>query len=1348
MRSKHFSENLRILDTNTTVTERFPVREIIATEVIDASGRPCLELEAVLDAEVCRAWPWGGEWRFDPITRARLAPIIHIKVPTDYNQCYSIASDVAKPRAGLSGRSQFMIQSIAEDLQRFVDLQGRCADASFTVTAYPDSINSRSAARVQHPPDVARKELEDFFTLMMDRLKYYRNANQTRMKHTGRLLMNPIMYCLASGSSSITSKRNPIHQLGHDDLSLMSCNFSDTSRIDDAHFLSQWLLNDDSHETYFNRPATTEFLASFSTPTIVRSSPLTMSKGSGAYVQSPTPFGFAPAGNTKSITDQRFFDYHLLDMAQRGRARKVHVESPSKKHGPTDPVSGLRPHTKEILPISSHAALGISMLISKVGAASSNLLLFEYLSEQYINTVQNEIHKKENSKFGNEQQNTSENEKKVVGQAERCFRVNAQTNLIPPQRLYVPIPLVAVFGGGQGSNWPFRELLLAPVLASSFKEAVRLNVEVCQQVRLLLQQQFGPDVSEYVNDNGAWCPPWLDIMEPFAIVNHAIRIVESRLSEEKGDGSNGRGKMALVLDAGASHFYCPNRGGYLMTHRCPEATDHVLLKTWELFALYREWIPEFNLIAIIDPFDHHHILPSRAMNNARSPRRVQSPTSPLFPRVSTPKDPTGDELTARNSFSLLIQNLLSYYSTCIAPDPISQRVQRHQFLSSRSADFLCSLSDVKSKSGAFGDRTNLPPGSEMSLPSCLPSGEFQPNMSLGDMSPQIPRRPPRKPATVLATATASISSHYDMFSSDYKQSREQMAVSAFPDEENGRVLDTAFDEEEEIFYLFLSNIATLWILDYFSNQSNLEDDYDTKSKHNHHILENCVDDTKKSEQLQSLVHFLSDVMSYNKIDGFNREGIGYYYGDENDNCYYPERRAFADSIRLNENNAVRSQSSLKHVAMGELFDILELCHYTIRGRGGVGHHTEKAGGNWEEEARAEEKEVNSPFLCSTQNYHAGQQAGAWAGICATMLQDLGCFCIADDILYRNSTQSDLQTKAQKARRVYAPPAREDAHEVTDVEYRLRLISDSEKCYKIPSFVYRLLAKHTHSPPRGRMQTSVSGLLGPTTSGDASDSTPLVCPRLEGLSSSPLSHAQKQVTLHVADPCQATHDVSLLTPFLTVSQHLMPGPASSGESSVAAASTSQVGRLSFMRMLDKMTQVETLGELQEDTETHHFIQGPMCNGVTLRIGVGACPDAAGTHAATDAVQNIGTISNALEFAALCHLRKTSVIVSQCRGGGETEDTYLAHFAVAVHSGIVRLGGINRAETTAKMNEFMRIEDYLKAESSVQYGSTDWQKCFSQRCAGLRSCSSMTFGTTEQYELKIERFEEKVKKMMNE
>jgi len=74
-----------------------------------------------------------------------------------------------------------------------------------------------------------------------------------------------------------------------------------------------------------------------------------------------------------------------------------------------------------------------------------------------------------------------------------------------------------------------------------------------------------------------------------------------------------------------------------------------------------------------------------------------------------------------------------------------------------------------------------------------------------------------------------------------------------------------------------------------------------------------------------------------------------------------------------------------------------------------------------------------------------------------------------------------------------------------------------------------------------------------------------------------------------------------------------------------------------------------------------------------------------------VNQIGTFSEAEE--AIRYLQRVGGKAIISHRSGETEDTTIAHIAVAYETGLIKTGAPARGERTAKYNELLRIEDYL-------------------------------------------------------
>lgn len=76
--------------------------------------------------------------------------------------------------------------------------------------------------------------------------------------------------------------------------------------------------------------------------------------------------------------------------------------------------------------------------------------------------------------------------------------------------------------------------------------------------------------------------------------------------------------------------------------------------------------------------------------------------------------------------------------------------------------------------------------------------------------------------------------------------------------------------------------------------------------------------------------------------------------------------------------------------------------------------------------------------------------------------------------------------------------------------------------------------------------------------------------------------------------------------------------------------------------------------------------------------------------------IGTLSETVAAVKMARAAGWHAIISH--RSGETEDTFIAHLAVALACGQIKTGSLSRSERTAKYNELLRIEEHLGAHAT--------------------------------------------------
>ncbi len=89
-----------------------------------------------------------------------------------------------------------------------------------------------------------------------------------------------------------------------------------------------------------------------------------------------------------------------------------------------------------------------------------------------------------------------------------------------------------------------------------------------------------------------------------------------------------------------------------------------------------------------------------------------------------------------------------------------------------------------------------------------------------------------------------------------------------------------------------------------------------------------------------------------------------------------------------------------------------------------------------------------------------------------------------------------------------------------------------------------------------------------------------------------------------------------------------------------------------------------------------------------------------------VNQIGSLSETLDCINLAKKNKYTSIISH--RSGETEDTTIAHIAVATGVGQIKTGSLSRTDRLCKYNELIRIEEELK--DNAVYGGSLWGKIY--------------------------------------
>jgi len=193
--------------------------------------------------------------------------------------------------------------------------------------------------------------------------------------------------------------------------------------------------------------------------------------------------------------------------------------------------------------LGANAILGVSMAVCKAGALKKGIPLYKYIAD-----------------------------------------------IANVKEFIMPVPSFNVINGGKhaGNKLAMQEFMILPVGAKNFKEALRMGVEVYHILKQEIIRKYGISATG-VGDEGGFAPNILDSREALTFIKKSI---------EKAGYS---GKVMIGLDVAASEFY--KNGKYNLDFKCDVSDKKNLLTGDQLIKLYKDYVKNFPIISIEDPFD-------------------------------------------------------------------------------------------------------------------------------------------------------------------------------------------------------------------------------------------------------------------------------------------------------------------------------------------------------------------------------------------------------------------------------------------------------------------------------------------------------------------------------------------------------------------------------------------------------------------------------------------------------------------------------------------------------------------------------------------------------------------------
>lgn len=151
----------------------------------------------------------------------------------------------------------------------------------------------------------------------------------------------------------------------------------------------------------------------------------------------------------------------------------------------------------------------------------------------------------------------------------------------------LPVPMMNILNGGShaDNSIDFQEFMIMPVGAPSFKEGLRMGVEVFHHLKNVLKSK---GYSTNVGDEGGFAPNIKSNVEAVETVMQAIEAAGYRPGED----------MFIAMDAAASEFYNAEEKVY---HFHKSTGDK--LTSSEMVSYWTDWVKKYPILSIEDGLD-------------------------------------------------------------------------------------------------------------------------------------------------------------------------------------------------------------------------------------------------------------------------------------------------------------------------------------------------------------------------------------------------------------------------------------------------------------------------------------------------------------------------------------------------------------------------------------------------------------------------------------------------------------------------------------------------------------------------------------------------------------------------
>lgn len=156
----------------------------------------------------------------------------------------------------------------------------------------------------------------------------------------------------------------------------------------------------------------------------------------------------------------------------------------------------------------------------------------------------------------------------------------------------LPMPMMNILNGGAhaSNTLDIQEFMIVPVGAESFKEGLRICVEVYHELKSSLEEEC---LSTSVGDEGGFAPNLKDTREALDYITNAIEAAGYKKGKD----------VAIALDVAASEFYNGESNVYSFKGESKVVGKKVEKSLDGMIDFYTELVEEYPIVSIEDPLD-------------------------------------------------------------------------------------------------------------------------------------------------------------------------------------------------------------------------------------------------------------------------------------------------------------------------------------------------------------------------------------------------------------------------------------------------------------------------------------------------------------------------------------------------------------------------------------------------------------------------------------------------------------------------------------------------------------------------------------------------------------------------